>query len=226
MTDGSLIAMAKKALQLVLVLLCAATASAQGTTGAFEKEVAAFEAADRKAPPPIREIVFVGSSTIANWDMARYLPNLRVINRGIPGSSLADTVRLVPRLVLPYQPRIVVLYAGENDIDSGRTSEEVAVLFERFAKAVHSMLPATRILYIGLKPSIQRWLIVDRMRAANLLVRAICTRDDRLAMLDVDAVMLGWNARPRRELFVEDGLHLSPQGYQLWTTLLRPFLLP
>ena len=49
-------------------------------------------------------------------------------------------------------------------------------------------------------------------------------RDDRLAFLDVDGVMLGWDEKPRKELFADDGLHLSPQGYQLWNVLLRPFL--
>ena len=36
--------------------------------------------------------------------------------------------------------------------------------------------------------------------------------------------MLGWDEKPRKELFVDDGLHLSRQGYELWNTLLRPFL--
>ena len=69
-------------------------------------------------------------------------------------------------------------------------------------------------------------LTIDRARATNEMIRAICSRDDRVAFLDVDGVMLGWDEKPRRELFAEDGLHLSPQGYQLWTTLLRPFLNP
>jgi lysophospholipase L1-like esterase len=133
-------------------------------------------------------------------------------------------VRLVDRLVLPHQPRTVVLYAGDNEIDGGKTTEDVTVQFERFVKAIRARLPQTRIVYIGIKPSPQRWMTIDRARAANAMIRQVCSRDDRVAFLDVDGVMLGWDEKPRPELYAADGLHLSPRGYELWTVLLRPFL--
>jgi lysophospholipase L1-like esterase len=208
-----------------LALLCAIPVRAQQQgTDKWEKDVAAFEAADRLKPPPKGEILFVGSSTIVNWDVALHFPDLRIISRGLWGSALIDTLRYVDRLVIPYEPRLVVVYAGENEVDWGGTSEEVGAQFERFARAVHAKLPQTRILFIGLKPTPQRWLVIDRIRITNALIRAICQRDDRLAFLDVDGVMMGWDERPRRELFQEDGLHLSPEGYRLWSTLVRPFL--
>jgi lysophospholipase L1-like esterase len=206
----------------LLAALLAVPAAAQDPR--YEKEVTAFETSDRTAPPPKGQIVFVGSSTIVDWDAAKYFPDLKIINRGLWGSSLVDTVRLVDRIVLPYQPRLIVMYAGDNDIDSGQTSEEVTVQFERFVKLVHARLPQTRILFIGIKPSLQRWTTVDRGRLTNDMIRAFCSRDDRVAFLDVDGVMLGWDEKPRKELYADDGLHLSAQGYQLWTAILRPFL--
>jgi len=219
----------------VFTLLMGLTARAQ-TPGAvpskpgqpapdrWEKFVAAFEAADLTAPPPRGQIVFVGSSTVHRWDTAAYFPDLTIINRGIDGTELSDIVRYIDRLVLPYEPRLVVVYAGDNDIGFGKVSEQVAVEFERFVRAVHTRLPQTKILYIGIKPSLLRWMQIDRMRLANQVIKAICERDDRLAFLDFDNLMLGWDERPRKELFVEDGLHLSPLGYQLWTAVLRQYL--
>jgi len=192
----------------------------------YEKEVAAFEALDRTNPPPPGQILFVGSSTIVDWDPATYFPDLKIINRGLWGSALIDTVRLVDRIVLPYQPRLIVLYAGDNDIDGGQTSEDVTVQFERFIREVHARLPQTRIVFIGIKPSPRRWLTIDRARETNERIRTLAGRDDRVAYLDVDGPMLGWDETPRKELFLSDGLHLSPQGYQLWTTLLHPLLAP
>ena len=96
---------------------------------------------------------------------------------------------------------------------------------ERFPRAVPAKLPQTRILYIAIKPSILRWTQFHRMRNANAIIREYCERDDRLAFIDFDTLMLGWDERPRRELFVEDGLHLSAQGYQLWSAALRPLLI-
>jgi lysophospholipase L1-like esterase len=205
-------------------LVAAAPAAAQQTTERFESNVVAFETADKTSPPPKGEIVFVGSSTIQRWDTARYFPDLKIINRGISGSELGDALRYVDRIVLPYQPRLIVVYAGDNDISGGWISEQVAVTFEKFTRAVHAKLPQTRILFIAIKPSILRWTQIDRMRSANAIIRAYCERDDRLAFIDFDTLMLGFDERPRRELFVEDGLHLSPQGYQLWTNAIRPLL--
>ena len=187
-------------------------------------ELAAFEADDTRAPFPKGEIVFVGSSTIRQWNVASSFPDLKILNRGFGGSELADAVRNIDRLVLRHEPRLVVIYAGDNDIAAGRLAEQVAVEFERFVRLVHAKLPQTRILFLAIKPSILRWLQVDRMRLANEMIRNICARDDRLAFLDFDAAMVGWDERPRRELFVDDGLHLSAQGYQLWNAVIRPFL--
>jgi len=186
--------------------------------------VAAYEEADRTAPPPKGQIVFVGSSTIRRWDVGSYFPGLTIINRGIDGTELADAVRYIDRLVLRYEPRLVVVYAGDNDIGYGKLSEQVSVDFERFVRAVHAKLPETRILYIGVKPSPLRWLQVDRMRMANQVIRSICERDDRLAFVDFDNLMLGWDETPRKALYAEDGLHLSPLGYQVWTAAIRPYL--
>jgi len=212
------------AVALFTTLIAAAPAAAQQTTERFESNVVAFETADKTSPPPKGEIVFVGSSTIRLWDTARYFPDLKIINRGIIGSELVDALRYVDRIVLPYQPRLIVVYAGDNDISGGWISEQVAVTFEKFTRAVHAKLPQTRILFIAIKPSILRWTQIDRMRSANAIIRAYCERDDRLAFIDFDTLMLGFDERPRRELFVEDGLHLSPQGYQLWTNAIRPLL--
>ena len=205
-------------------LLLASPAHSQEAAPRFEKEVALFEAADKKTPPPKGQIVFVGSSTMVDWDAAKYFPDQKIVNRALWGSALVDAVRLVDRLILPHQPRTVVLYAGDNDIDGGVTTEEVVVRFERFVRAIHAKLPTTRIVYIGIKPSPARWLTIDRARAANTMIRQFCSRDDRIAYLDVDGVMLGWDEKPRPELYATDGLHLSPQGYELWTMLLKPFL--
>ena len=210
---------------LVLVLTVVAAPPARGQSmDRWEREVAAFEAADRVSAPPKGEIVFVGSSTIRLWDLTASFPDLKTINRGIISSEMSDAVRLVDRIVTPYAPRLVVVYAGDNDI-MGITSEQITINFERFVRAVHTRLPTTRILYIGIKPSPLRWGQVDRMRGANAMIEQFCERDDRLGFVDVDHALLGWDEKPRAELYVEDGLHLSAAGYQILTALVRPFLM-
>ena len=203
-------------------MFCALPAAAQDR---WEKDIAAFEAADLASPPPKGEILFVGSSTIRLWDLKASFPDLKTLNRGFGGSEMQDSTRYVERIVVPYSPRIVVVYAGDNDI-MGTPSEQIVIAFERFVRAVHAKLPDTRILYIGIKPSLLRWNSVDRMRQANAMIRQFCERDDRLGFVDTDNAMLGWDEKPRKELYVADGLHLTPAGYQILTALVRPFLGP
>jgi lysophospholipase L1-like esterase len=207
----------------LLIVACALPAAAQ--TDRWEKDVAAFEASDLASPPPKGEILFIGSSTIRLWDLKASFPDLKTINRGFGGSEMADSTRYVERLVVPHSPRIVVVYAGDNDI-MGIPSEQIVIAFERFVRAVHSKLPETKILYIGIKPSLLRWGQVDRMRQANAMIRQFCERDERLGFVDTDNAMLGWDEKPRPELYVPDGLHLTAAGYQILTALVRPFLAP
>ena len=96
----------------------------------WEKDISAFDAADKLTPFPKGGIVFVGSSTIRRWDVATYFPDLKILNRGFGGSELADAVRHIDRLVLKHEPRLVVVYAGDNDIGAGKLAEQVAVDFE------------------------------------------------------------------------------------------------
>ena len=190
----------------------------------WESAIAAFEEQDREQLPAPGGIVFVGSSSIRLWDLERDFPDLPAINRGFGGSQVADSTHFAPRIVIPYQPRIVVLYAGDNDIAQDVAPCQVYENFRAFAATIHESLPETRILYIAIKPSIKRWHLVHRVRAANALIRADCEENERLTFIDIDAPMLGEEGQPRKELFVEDGLHLSPEGYAVWADVLRPHL--
>ncbi len=149
--------------------------------------------------------MFAGSSSIRLWDVEKYFPGLTIINRGFGGSQLSDLVRYADRIVIAYKPRIVVVYAGDNDIYGGATSEQVAIRFEQFVRTVRAALPEVRIIFIGIKPSLQRWTVVERMRLANGLIRGFAGHDDNIAFVDVDQAMLGWDGdaapgalRPRR----------------------------
>jgi lysophospholipase L1-like esterase len=217
-------ASARLSLVVLLFSVVARGAAAQTPAERWARAIVDFDAADRVTPPPQGEVLFLGSSTIVSWDTAKAFPGVRVINRAVWSSSIYDFVQRIDRVVFPYAPRLIVMYAGDNDINAGATSEQVAVEFERFVFAVQARLPQTRIAFIGLKPSIARWVQIHRMRATNDLIRQFCEHDDRLAFIDVDGPMLGWDEKPRKELFVEDGLHLSAKGYELWNVLVRPFL--
>jgi lysophospholipase L1-like esterase len=190
----------------------------------WESKIRQFEAQDRREMPPEGGILFVGSSSIVGWKLDESFPGLPVINRGFGGSHLADCVHFIDRIVLPYRPMIIVLYAGDNDVAAGKSPERVLRDYREFVKRVHDALPETRIVFIAIKPSIRRWNLVEKMREANRRIRAVTEKDDRLAYVDIDRPMIGDDGKPRPELFKPDGLHLNAEGYKLWSARVLPHL--
>jgi lysophospholipase L1-like esterase len=146
------------------------------------------------------------------------------VNRGFGGSEMADSAKYAARVVVPYAPRTVVLYPGENDIARGTTPETVGAGFIKFYQTVHSALPGTRIIAIGLKPTPVRWHLNDKFLEANALIRTYCQSHSNCVYLDVSRDMLGADGKPKPELFVSDGQHMTPEGYKIWTRLVRPLL--
>jgi lysophospholipase L1-like esterase len=190
-----------------------------------ESEIQGFEASDRSHFPKPGTIVFAGSSSIARWEtLDEDFAGLPVLNRGIGGYTLHENVQSFDRIILPYKPPIIVLYSGENDLTEARTPQDVFQDFKAFVSLVHAKLPATRVVYVSIKPSIARWALTDSIRAANRLIRQFVATDRKISYVDVFTPMLGARGQIRRELFVEDGLHMNARGYAIWSKLIRPTL--
>ena len=202
----------------------AARADEQEQTSRWASTIERFEAQDREAPPPKGAILFVGSSSIRMWNVDEYFPGKQVINRGFGGSQVADSVEFADRIVIPHRPSTVVFYAGDNDVAAGKTPEQVLADYKKFVAKIHAELPRTRIIYIAIKPSLARWNLIDKMREANASIEKFSRSDERLEFVDIDTPMLGKDGTPREELFVRDGLHLTAEGYTVWTARVKPHL--
>ena len=195
-----------------------AIGQAQGPSGnKWETEIKKFEESDKKNPPPRGAVVFIGSSSIRLWQsLSVDFPGIKVINRGFGGSELADSTYYVDRIVIPYQPRMIVLYAGDNDLANGKTPLQVFEDYKAFVARVQRKLPATKIAFISIKPSPSRASLLQSMKDANGLIKAYASHDKRLIYIDVFTPMLGKDGSARPELFGPDRLHMNSAGYRLW----------
>jgi len=204
-------------LQLLLVLLTAASVCAQQKTNAFEKEILAFEASDKTNPPPKHAILFTGSSSIRLWKtLAKDFPEYRVINRGFGGSHISDCIYFADRIVLPYEPDVIVFYAGGNDIAAKKSPETVFNNFKEFVSKVRVKLPTTKIAYISIAGNPSRWSQVEQVRAANQLIRNFTATQPNLSFIDVFPHMMGPDGTPQPDIFVADKLHMNEKGYVIW----------
>lgn len=210
---------------LLLGLLLAVPALA--TPDKWAADIDRFTAADAAQRPAPHGVVFVGSSSIRLWStLAEDFPGIVTINRGFGGSELADSLFYADRIVLPHAPRLVVLYAGENDISAGKSPETVLADFQAFRTRVHAAQPGTRIIFLSIKESPSRAKVRAQVQAANRLIAADCATDRRCTFVDVATPLLDTAGGYRPELFQADQLHLKPAGYAIWTKVLVPHLQP
>ena len=209
---------------LLTVDLNAAAQQKPADPNRWEPAIQKFEAEDQANPPVKGGIVFIGASSIVRWNLAESFPDLKAVNRGFGGSEMADSARYAARVVLPHAPRIVVVYPGENDLARGTTPDTIGAGFVSFYGTIHKALPSTRVIAIGLKPTPARWHLTDQMHQANKLLRSYCERQKACVYVDVWPAMLGPDGKPRPEHFIADGQHMTPEGYKVWTDLVRPLL--
>ena len=188
-------------------------------------DMARFAAQDASQPPPARPVVFTGSSSVRMWtSLAADFPRQPVLNRGFGGSQLRDVAWYADEVAVRYQPRRIVLYAGDNDIDAGRTPEQVRDDFRAFVARVRRDLPGVPIAWLAIKPSLARIDQLPAQQRANALVEAAAAGMRDVDFIDVATPMLNANGRPRAELFLEDGLHMNRKGYELWRGIIAPYL--
>ena len=190
----------------------------------FDDTIQAFMEWDQKNALPEHPVLFVGSSSIRMWLTHECFPGLPVINRGFGGSHISDVLFFLNDVTLKYKPAVVVFYAGDNDVNSGKSPEQVVADYKKFVSRVHSELPQTQIIYIPIKPSISRWEKWPVMKTVNDSIRLFSNEQPYLFYADTATPMLGTDGKPLPGWFLKDNLHLNLKGYELWTGILKPVL--
>ena len=199
---------------------------ALGQPAPFESEIKAFEAKDQQTPPPRRPILFTGSSSIRLWDgLSQYFPDKAVLNRGFGGSQLSDVRHFADRIIVKYRPKQIVLYAGENDIATGKqTAQQTYDRFVDLFEYVRKRLPGVPFVFISIKPSPSRRQYQPIVIEANRLIKQYLSTKRNTRFVDVYTPMLGANQQPMGHLFKGDSLHMQAAGYQIWAKAIGPVL--
>jgi lysophospholipase L1-like esterase len=194
---------------------------------AWETSIRSFEAQDKRHPPAEGMILFVGSSSFTFWStLERDMAPLCVLNRGFGGARMQDVVHYVDRVVLPYRPRAVILFAGTNDISWPKpaTAQKVHEGYLAFVQCVHSSLPEVPIYFVAITPVPARWRYWPIVQEANCMIREHTCLDPRLHYIDLSKHLLGPDGKPDRRLYRSDGIHPNIRGYVEWTTVIKPIL--
>jgi lysophospholipase L1-like esterase len=214
----------------LLIMLCsclvlnAQDKPAENPAGKWEETIRQFEQWDSKNTFPADAVLFVGSSSIRMWPTRECFEGLAVINRGFGGSQISEVNYFAERIVLRYGPKVIVFYAGDNDVAAGKNARRVFDDYKKFVKLVHAGLPGTRIIYVGIKPSPSRWSLWPVMNEANMMIKDFSGKNGRLFYFDSATPLLDSDGKPDTGFFLKDKLHLNSKGYEVWTKLIRPII--
>lgn len=196
---------------------------AQASNVAWDGDMASFAKADQTDPPARGGIEFIGSSSIRMWaSLAADFPGQPVFNRGFGGSEVRDSTWYADRIVIPYAPCKVFLYAGDNDLNSGRSPKQVRDDVVAFVQRVHKDLPDTVVDFISIKPSPSRAHLLDGINEANEMIQTALSAMPNTGYTDIHTPMLGRDGKPDPALFLQDMLHMTPAGYAIWKQALEP----
>jgi lysophospholipase L1-like esterase len=194
----------------------------------WQKDIQKFEAADKVNPPSKNGIVFIGSSSIRLWEnLERDMAPLPVIKRGFGGSKIRDAAVYSNRIVTRYEPKIVVLFSGTNDLAGNELDKQPANIlngFMTFVTKVRQDLPDAQIYNISITPTRARFDKLAEVQKTNALIKDYCESDPKLFFFDLADQFLTQDGQPRDDLFIEDGLHLNDTGYKIWVDEMKPVL--
>jgi len=216
----------KKIKLLALFLVFFGYANAQQAP--FYNEIQNFKKEDSLHFPPKHAILFMGSSSFRKWtDIQKYFPGYTIINRGFGGSTFPDAIRYAYDIIFPYQPRQIVIYEGDNDVASSDkiTADSVLNRFKTLFYLIRKKLPNTSIAFVSIKPSISRQSLMPEMAKANSLIKNFLKNKKHAAFIDVYHSMLNKDGTPKKDIFIEDGLHMNAKGYDIWQKIIKPYLL-
>ena len=209
-----------------LFIICISI-SVQGFAQPFADEIQTFKNQDKLNPPPAHSILFVGSSSFRKWtNVSSYFPGYTIINRGFGGSMFPDVIRYSNDIIIPYHPKQVVIYCGDNDLASSDaiTADSVFERFRVLFQLIRTGLPDENIVYISIKPSPSRARLQEKMEKANLLIQTYLSIQSHAAFIDVYHKMLNPDGSIMTDIFLEDNLHMNAKGYAIWQKAIAPYL--
>lgn len=215
----------KRLIVICLFISCTLGMQAQ-TASRWEKEIAAFEEHDAANPHKAKLILFTGSSSIRRWDdLASYFPGKRVLNRGFGGSHASDLLQLADRITANHKLKQILIYEGDNDIASGKTTDRVITDLKQIVENLRTKYPKVTIGYLSIKPCPARIKFLPQIKEVNRAMQHYLSDKKKTQYIDVFTPLLNDDGSIKPEIFVADGVHMNAEGYQLWARAISPFLM-
>ena len=162
--------------------------------------------------------VMVGDS-LSQWFPSDRLPSDQLwLNQAISGDTTKGVLNRLKDFA-QTRPSTVYVMAGINDLKRGASDREVLSNLERIIQQLRSTHPQAQIVVQSLLPTRAVPISNAQINRVNRQLRTIALQNGAV-YLDLHAQVIDANGQLQAR-FTTDGLHLSPDGYGVWQSVLR-----
>ena len=203
---------------------CTFSAYAQGPLR-FKDDVAQLTANDQSLNKK-DVVLFTGSSSIRMWTSIQSdFPKYNIINRGFGGSQTSDLLYYFDQLILPYNPKKIFIYEGDNDLSAGKSPAQILSTMDSLIALIHEKISRNVSVYvISPKPSTSRWHLKDKYIELNQRMGQLASSKKNVYFIDVWTPALDADGNVLKDIFLEDGLHMNEKGYAIWVSVFKKYL--
>ncbi len=167
-------------------------------------------------------ILFLGHSLVEYFDWQGRFPEHEIFNLGIAGETTGELLERTDRVVRGHEDcDTVLVMTGTNDLLGGDRS--FLAEYRRLAAKLRSLCPRSRIVIHSILPVDPEWVERSAIDELNVEV-AKAAAEAGAEFFDLTGPFTGADGEARRELLLEDGVHLSPEGYRVWSDALAELL--
>ena len=174
-------------------------------------------------------VLILGSSTMDFWDNwatdLSLTDKITGYNVGIGGTTSEDWLTAYDKLVKPFYPSCVLIFVGGNDINvNGARGIDTAHRVQELIERIHADFPAASIYYIYSLPTPNSYangkFTKEEFSILVNTLKAYCDSKDYVVGVDVAPALTDENGNPIDSLFRDDKIHMTLEGYALWTNYL------
>jgi len=191
----------------------------------FQKSIDAYIDQNRKLEDKSCDVLIFGSSSINMWNnIYEDLAPLTVIRRSYGGATIRDMIYNYDIIARGYHPKSIVLYV-ENDIVADISVGDIYDLFRVFTAKIRRDYPDTPFYILSIKPSPSRESLLKRTVMLNSLLEDYANTAKNVHYIDITQGMYDNVGNIRKDIFLDDMLHMNSAGYDLWIKVLKPVLM-
>lgn len=175
-----------------------------------------------------KNCLFVGDSITKRYDLKRYFPDQFMVNSGIDGNKTVDILENMDGRVYEYNPSKVFLLIGTNQLDD----EDEKQIFEDIIRIVEEIKKNRSLasIYIeSIYPVNHDFKNSPAKKKDNQKIQRINQQLEEYALhhnvifIDVYTSLVDESGNLKKE-YTEDGLHLTDEGYNQVTNVLRNYV--